>query len=51
MLKIGGDHMFEIDDIVTESSYETMIAMLCAYEKALVLESYGLHLKHNNEHR
>lgn len=41
--------MFEIDDIVTESSYETMIAMLCAYEKALVLESYGLHLKDNDD--
>ena len=41
--------MFEIDDIVTESSYETMMAMLCAYEKALVLESYGLHLKDNDD--
>lgn len=40
--------MFEIDDIVTESSYETMMAMLCAYEKALVLESHGLYLKDDN---
>ena len=41
--------MFEIDYTVTESSYETMIAMLCAYEKALILESYGLYLKDNDE--
>lgn len=41
--------MFEIDDIVTESSYETMLSMFCAYEKALVLESYGMCLKDNDD--
>ena len=45
----GDSYMFEIDYTVTESSYETMIAMLCAYEKALILESYGLYLKDNDE--
>lgn len=41
--------MFEIDDIVTESSYETMLSMFCTYEKALVLESYGMCLKDNDD--
>ena len=41
--------MFEIDDTVTESSYETMMAMLCSYEKALVLESHGLYLKNDDD--